>query len=172
MGRSAAAKQERNSCDFGSQGVSAIQTMTHCPRLDLELGSKHNVKRKRCACPAMGIGQSGPLSAHQQIVHPLSLPALYGQMSRLLVELSRHPDFSPWRISLKCGLWDLPRPAAHSSAPPPLRRRCWTPPPSSSLPPNPAREPRPGMEVQRRYPEALRRPPSRLPGSLMPRPVA
>lgn len=105
---------------------------------------------------------SGPLSAHQQIVHPLSLPALYGPMSRLLVELSQHPDLSPRRISLSWRPLNLPLPAAHSSAPPPLRRRSWAPPPSSSLLTNSTREPRPGKELQRRYPEALRRPPSRL----------
>lgn len=70
---------------------------------------------------------SGPLSAHQQIVHPLSLPALYGPTSRLLVELSRHPELSPRLISLRWRPLDLPLPAEHSSTPPSLRRRSGRP---------------------------------------------
>lgn len=105
---------------------------------------------------------SGPLSAHQQIVQPLSLPALYRRMSRLLVELSRHPDFSPRRICLRCGLWDLPRPAAHSSAPPPLRRRCWAPPPSSSPPPTQLENRGPGRKYRGATPRLFA---ARPPGS-------
>ena len=70
---------------------------------------------------------SVPLSAHQQIVHPLSLPALYGPTSRLLVELSRHPDLSPRLISLRWRPLDLLLPAEHSSTPPSLRRRSGRP---------------------------------------------
>ena len=120
------------------------------------------LKEKDALALLRGSVRLRPSVRHQQIVHPLSLPALYGPMSRLLVELSRHPDLSPRLISLRWRPLDLPLPAAHSSTPPPLRRRSWAPPPSSVLPPNPAREPRPGKELQRRYPEALRRPPSRL----------
>lgn len=105
---------------------------------------------------------SGTLSAHQQIVHPLSFPALYGPMSRLLVELSQHPDLSPRRISLSWRPLNLPLPAAHSSAPPPLRRRSWALAPSSSLPTNSTREPRPGKALKRR---SLRLFAARPPGS-------
>ena len=37
------------------------ETVTRCPRLDLEHGSKYNVKRKRCACSATGIRQAPAL---------------------------------------------------------------------------------------------------------------
>lgn len=37
------------------------ETVTRCPRLDLEHGSKYNVKRKRCAYSATGIRQAPSL---------------------------------------------------------------------------------------------------------------
>lgn len=114
--------------------------MTHCPRLDLELGSKYNVKKKKMRLPCYGDpSASGTLSAHQQIVHPLSFPALYGPMSRLLVELSQHPDLSPRRISLSWRPLNLPLPAAHSNTA--LAAAVLGSLPSSSLPTSSTREP-------------------------------